>query len=275
VTPQVAVLRFPGSNCEAETLQAVRRCGLEGRIVHWTEAPDEVGRFQAYVLPGGFAHQDRIRAGAVDARMPLCEVLARRAASGAPVLGICNGAQILVEAGLVPGADPGAPGGVESPVRLALAPNRIPGRDPYLARWIFLGRGRAWNLFTEGWEGVLPMPMAHGEGRFVSCDPRLAADFGEIVALRYVRPDGEEAETYPMNPNGSTAAAAGVGNAAGNVLALMPHPERAQVLGQVPEQALGVWGERRRAARGDGAALLADGPGLVVFRALARALGRH
>jgi phosphoribosylformylglycinamidine synthase subunit PurQ / glutaminase len=270
---QVAVLRFPGSNCEAETLRALRQAGLEGRIWQWNEPAAALMDCDAFVLPGGFAHQDRIRAGAVAARMPLLEVLSRRAGQGAPVLGICNGAQILVEAGLVPGAEAGDTRGPEDPVRLALAPNRIEGRDPYYTRWVFLQKGPACSLFTEGLKELLPMPMAHGEGRFTTIDPLLAADFPERVALSYARPDGSAAGAFPWNPNDSRADAAGMGNAAGNVLALMPHPERAQILAQIPEDLPGPWGERRRAAWRRAGVLEGEGPGLFLFRALARALG--
>ncbi len=269
----VAVLRFPGSNCERESLLAIERVGLEGRIVRWNEPAERLLAFDAYVLPGGFSYQDRIRAGAVAARLPLLEAVTRRAREGAPLLGICNGAQILVEAGLVPGpvagleSDPGA-------VRLALAPNRIRGRDGYYTRWVFLapGDGAEECLFTRGLDRPVPMPMAHGEGRFITADPELRAGFSRQVALRYSRDDGGPAGGFPHNPNGSLADAAGVIGGEGNILALMPHPERAQILAQVPDHLSGPWGERRRA--GSSADLLdRDGPGLVLFRNLARALG--
>lgn len=278
VQARVAIVRFPGSNCEAESLAAVERAGLSGRIVRWNVPAAQLSAYEAYILPGGFSYQDRIRAGAVAARLPLCDVIARRAAAGAPVFGICNGAQILVEAGLVPGPDssPG-PGSAEQPaaetVRLALAPNRIAGRDGYYTRWVYLAPGDAAAacLFTRGLTDPIPMPMAHGEGRFLSADPSLSTGLSARVALRYARPDGKTATDFPWNPNGSLAAAAGVTNGAGNVLALMPHPERAQVLAQVPESLAGPWGERRRA--GNSAAVLSEeGPGLALFRALARFL---
>jgi phosphoribosylformylglycinamidine synthase len=268
VAPTVAVLRFPGSNCERESLLAVERAGLAGRIVRWNEAPETLLRFDAYVLPGGFSYQDRIRAGAVAARLPLCEVVARRAREGAPVFGICNGAQILVEAGLVPGS------GETGAVRLALAPNRIARRDGYYTRWVFLAPGEAAGrcLFTRGLDEPVPMPMAHGEGRFVTSEARLGERLGEEVALRYAQPDGAAARGFPWNPNGSEADAAGLVGGEGNVLALMPHPERAQWLAQVPEGLAGSWGERRRRAAG-AADLAADGPGLRLFRNLAASLG--
>lgn len=271
--PSVAVLRFPGSNCERESLLAVERVGLSGRIVRWNEPPESLLRFDAYLLPGGFSYQDRIRAGAVAARLPLLEVVSRRAREGAPVFGICNGAQILVESGLVPSRiAPGSEAGAEDAVRLALAPNRIRGRDGYYTRWVFLAPGQAASrcLFTRGLEEPIPMPMAHGEGRFITADRELGTNLAAEVALRYGAPNGGDATGFPWNPNGSLADAAGLIGGDGNVLALMPHPERAQWLAQVPERLPGAWGERRRRA---GAEPDADGPGLILFRALARALG--
>ncbi len=263
---RVAVVRFPGSNCERETVRALARAGLEPRIERWNVPPEELRHFDAYVLPGGFSYQDRIRAGAVAARLPLLEVVARRAKEGAPILGICNGAQILVEAGLVPGGD-------GDPVRLALAANRIERRDGYYTRWVYLapGPGAEGCLFTRGLDEPLPMPTAHGEGRFTSIDPDLEADLGGSVALRYSGADGGPAGGFPRNPNGSVADAAGLVGGDGNVLAVMPHPERAQDLAQVPEWLAGTWGDRRRAARGR--ELENAGPGMRIFQALARALG--
>ncbi len=118
---------------------------------------------------------------------------------------------------------------------------------------------------------MIPMPMAHGEGRFLTAEPELSRRFGEVVALQYSRPDGQPTGEFPWNPNGSLAAAAGVTNSGGNVLAMMPHPERAQLLAQVPESLAGPWGERRRAGS-SADALAQDGPGIQLFRALARAL---
>lgn len=263
---RVAVIRFPGSNCERETSRALERAGVTASIVRWNQPAADLRSYDAFVLPGGFSYQDRIRAGAVAARLPLLEVVAARAREGVPVLGICNGAQILVEAGLVPG-------GEGDPVRFALAANRIDGRDGYYTRWVFLAPGAAARecLFTRGLEEPLPMPMAHGEGCFVTADPVLLPDPAASVALRYARSDGSAAGGFPANPNGSRGDAAGMVGGGGNILALMPHPERAQELAQVPVWLQGPWGERRRAARGR--QLEQEGPGLQLFRALARALG--
>lgn len=267
MSAKVAVLQFPGTNCESESLRALERVGLTGEILRWNEASARLRAFDAYLLPGGFSFQDRVRAGAIAARLPLLDVVSERAAAGAPVLGLCNGAQVLVEAGLVPGNS------AESAVELGLAPNAIRGRQGYYTHWVFLvpGPGASNCLFTRGLEEPVPCPMAHGEGRFVTQNPDTARRLDREVALQYARPEGGATREFPWNPNGSVLAAAGIANDAGNVLALMPHPERAQTLAQVPEDLPGSWGERRRAARNLDA-LEGDGPGLQLFRALRRAL---
>jgi phosphoribosylformylglycinamidine synthase len=265
VSARVAVVQFPGVNCERETRRALERVGLEADVFRWTRPPAELRSFQGYVLPGGFSYQDRVRAGALAAKDPLVEVLAEEAGRGKPVLGICNGAQVLVESGMVPGA---------SAVELALARNRMPDRSGYFAAWVYVTIGASPCLFTRGLEGeVLPLPMAHGEGRFLSRDPGRveALARGGQVPLRYATADGAPALGFPENPNGADAAAAGVCNALGNVLALMPHPERAQDLGGLGRSVAGPWGERRDQALAAGDRD-APGPGLLLFEGLRRHL---
>jgi phosphoribosylformylglycinamidine synthase subunit PurQ / glutaminase len=265
-TPRVAVVQFPGVNCEAESERALRRAGLEAERVRWTQPPGGLREFDAFLLPGGFSYQDRVRAGALAAKDPLMEVLAEEADRGKPVLGICNGAQVLVEAGLVP--DQGA-------IDLALARNEMPDRDGYYARWIFTRIEPSACVFTRALEPgtLLPLPVAHGEGRFTSRDrermPALAR--AGQVPLRYAQSDGAPAEEFPANPNGAEEAAAAVCNARGNVLAMMPHPERAQDLGALARSIGGEWGERRNRALAAGETE-AEGPGMLLFHGLARYL---
>jgi phosphoribosylformylglycinamidine synthase len=266
---RVAVVQFPGANCEAETVRALARVRLASEIFRWTRPAAELRGFAAYVLPGGFSYQDRVRAGAIAAKEELVGILAQEADRGKPLLGICNGAQVLVEAGLVPGHH-----GVE----LALARNRMPDRSGYYARWVYVRIEDSPCLFTRGVaEGtVLPLPVAHGEGCFTS---RERGKMGSLlragqVPLRYCDLAGKPAESFPLNPNGAGAAAAAVCNARGNVLAVMPHPERAQDLGALSWWVAGPWDERRRAAleraQGD-----APGPGLALFEGLRRHLGER
>ena len=257
---RVAVVQLPGVNCEAETARALTRVGLSAEVFRWTRPAVELARFQAYVLPGGFSYQDRVRAGALAAKDPLIATLADAARRGKPVLGICNGAQVLVESGLVPGGN-----GVE----IALARNRMPDRTGYYARWVYVRVERSRCVFTSTLEPgtVLPLPVAHGEGRFTARDPGRIAALARAgqTPLRYATERGTLARDFPANPNGSEAAVAAVCNAAGNVLALMPHPERAQDAGGVSRSVGGAWGERRENAG-------ASGPGLKLFESLARHL---
>jgi phosphoribosylformylglycinamidine synthase len=269
--PRVAVVQIPGVNCEYETARAVEAVGLEARIVRWNEPASVWSEFDAYVLPGGFAFQDRIRAGAVAAKLPAVDRIAAESESGKPVLGICNGAQVLVEAGLVPGFHGGR-------VEMALAPNQAPRRAGYLCRWAWLrvtpGPGSAWFASTVRPDEVIPMPIAHGEGRFLTADPEVRERIQrESLALfRYVTSSGNPAERYPDDPNGAMLQAAGITNRAGNILAFMPHPERGSWLRQVPLELRNAWGERRRAAVGNAQALEGPGPGRIVFESLAARL---
>jgi phosphoribosylformylglycinamidine synthase len=269
---RVAVLQFPGVNCESETVRALIRVGLDGEVFRWKRPADELRDFQAFVLPGGFSYQDRVRAGALAAKDPLVDVLAEEAERGKPVLGICNGAQVLVEAGLVPGG---------GKVELALARNRMARRSGYYARWIYVRVEKSACCFTRALPKgtVLPLPVAHGEGRFVGAAGVMTALVRQgQVPLRYTSPDGRLAVEFPDNPNGSQACAAAVCNRAGNVMAMMPHPERAQDRGALARSVTGPFAAARAAAALERAATATlerpaerfeAGPGLALFEGLA------
>jgi len=264
-TPRVAVIRFPGLNCENETRRAVLAQGVETDIFMWNGPTEELARYDGYVVPGGFSYQDRVRAGAIAAKDRVMDCIIRQAEARKPVLGICNGAQILIEAGLVPGLGDGL-------VEMGLARNIMPDRDGYYSRWAYLRVESVNTAATHGFMvgDVVPVPIAHAEGRFVTTDPRLVERLrsnGQI-AFTYATPDGTFSNEFPWNPNGSTAGIAGICNPAGNVVAMMPHPERRSWLYQVPETLAGEWGTRRRAARGDRTMLDAPGPGALVLRAV-------
>lgn len=267
MSARVAVMQFPGVNCESESVRALARVGLVAEVFRWTRPAGELKDFAAFVLPGGFSYQDRVRAGALAAKDPLLDALAEESERGKPVLGICNGAQILVEAGLVPDRDR---------VELALARNRMAGRAGYYARWIYARVEPSNCVFTSTLEPgtIVPMPVAHAEGRFTSAESgRMARLLEEGQApFRYVSHAGETARAFPDNPNGAELAIAAVCNRRGNVLALMPHPERAQDLGGVARTVEGEWAAKRDAALAQGDAGGA-GPGLALFVGLARHLG--
>ncbi len=258
--PRLAVLQLPGVNCEAESARLIDANGGQAEIFRWTRSARELAAFDGYLIPGGFSYQDRVRAGAVAAKDPLLRVLLEASETGKPILGICNGCQVLVESGLVPGLAPGA-------VEVALAANRFSGRSGYHSQWVGVTpHAQAQTPFVEGISGMFPLPIAHAEGRFTHEDPaffeKLAAD--GFVALQYAQLGGRD----DFNPNGSLLDVAGLTNRAGNVLAMMPHPERAAQLRHVPEDQPSVWGLARMAAAGDSQSLEAAGPGAFLLRRL-------
>jgi phosphoribosylformylglycinamidine synthase I len=209
---RVGVVVFPGSNCDTDTEHGLRLAGAEP-VELWHESPDLAG-VAAVVLPGGFAYGDYLRAGALARFSPVMRAVTAFAADGGLVLGICNGFQVLAEAGLVPGA---------------LLRNRS---LRFVCREVLIAPGRLDSPFTSAMTVARPlrMPVAHGEGCYVADDATLdALERDGRVLFRYVHADGAPAvdPTDPANPNGSLRAIAGVCNAAGNVAGLMPHPERA------------------------------------------------
>ncbi len=203
------VVIFPGSNCDRDTVQVLRAVLGQDveEIWHHDRALDDIG---ALVLPGGFAYGDYLRAGAIAATAPIMEAVRTFAETGRPLLGICNGFQILTETRLLPGT---------------LLRNRS---LRFRCRPVWVRVESTATPFTAGIpEGtVLQMPIAHGEGGFyVPPDELPALEAAGHVVFRYCDPRGRV--TTDANPNGSVAAIAGVANASGNVVGLMPHPERA------------------------------------------------
>jgi phosphoribosylformylglycinamidine synthase subunit PurQ / glutaminase len=211
MTVRIGVVVFPGSNCDTDTEHGLRLAGADP-LALWHEDVDLAG-VAAVVLPGGFAYGDYLRAGVIARFSPVMRAISAFAADGGLVLGICNGFQVLAEAGLVPGA------------LLRNRGLRFLGRDVHVVP------GRLDSPFTGALPDLRPLrlPIAHGEGCFYADDEtldRLEAD-GRVL-FRYADPDGAVApDDGESNPNGSLRAIAGVTNAAGNVAGLMPHPERA------------------------------------------------
>ncbi len=274
--PNVAVLQFPGSNCESETARVLRLSGLNAEIFRWNRPADELHAFDATIIPGGFSYEDRVRAGAIAAKEPLLEALTQVAKEGKPVLGICNGAQILLETGLLPGLHPGR-------VEMALAHNYMTYGKHVVRRghhcgWIDLRyeQDATRTPFTQKlvMGDILPMTVSHGEGRFVSHDPAVLDELEKqnLVLWRYCDEEGETSEGFPINPNGSYSNIAGLCNPQGNVVALMPHPERAFFLRQVPAVWPGEWGERRRTLTEKSERWDDSGPGSALFVSLAKYL---
>lgn len=265
--PFVAVLQFPGSNCERETAAAASAAGLDSAVVRWNQ-PERLEGADAFVLPGGFSFQDRVRAGAVAAKESIMDTVAEAAVSGTPVMGICNGAQILLESGLVPRWRP-------ERVEAALGANMIHGRSGYRSAWVHVrtepGAAEVCPWLCATGEDPFPLPIAHAEGRFLAaeCDLDRAKESRGLV---YCRADGSPADGWPHNPNGSTLDMAGMVGCDGAALAMMPHPERAAWLWQLPPALAGPWGGRRRGLGGE-RLMEAAGPGLMLFEGLSKWLG--
>ncbi len=209
---RVGVVVFPGSNCDTDAGNAVRDVmdGCEP-VYLWHADTDLPGDVDAIIVPGGFSYGDALRAGAIARFAPLMSAVARFAARGGIVLGVCNGFQILCEAGLLPGA---------------LARN--PGLR-FVCRHVYLRVETVDSPFTRFYEKgqVLRVPVAHGEGCF-TCDDAALAHLRQTDAVLFRYCDAAGQVTPSANPNGSRDSVAGiVGGPARNILGMMPHPERA------------------------------------------------
>jgi phosphoribosylformylglycinamidine synthase subunit PurQ / glutaminase len=210
---KAAVIVFPGSNCDRDVRVALaeamaHRANGGAPIMVWHKDAD-FEKVDLIVLPGGFSYGDYLRCGAMAAQSPVMKEVVRRAEKGVPVLGICNGFQILTEAGLLPGAL----------IRNASL--------KFVCRDVTLRIETGQSLFTHRYEEgqTIRVPVAHHDGNYIAGDEVMARleDRGQI-AFRYSTPEG--ALTGPANPNGSAGNIAGVFNEAKTVLGLMPHPER-------------------------------------------------
>ncbi|NBT14178.1 MAG: phosphoribosylformylglycinamidine synthase I [Planctomycetia bacterium] len=220
LSPRALVLRAPGTNCDHETAHAFERAGAIARRVHvkaLAEKPTLLDDVQILCIPGGFSYGDDIASGrifALELALRLGDALRAFRDRGGLVLGICNGFQVLLQTGLLLADAAGRP-------RAALAHNRC-GR--FIDRWVRLEVRGAKCPFLQGLDAPFDLPIAHGEGRFVTAaraDLDAFAAAGQLV-LRY----GTDAAGGPTNPNGAAADVAGACDATGRVFGLMPHPER-------------------------------------------------
>ncbi len=227
---RVAVLQFPGNNSEYETRRALWDAGMDADFFRWNEDPAGLDAFDGFVIPGGFSYEDRGRSGLIASMDPIMQEIRRQADKGKPVLGICNGAQILVESGLVPG-------GPNHELLMSLARNKRMKNGELLGVGFYneniyvrcdAPRRCAFTLDYQGGE-VEQCPVAHGEGRFTTSIPGLLEKLRENnqIVFRYCTPAGELNSDFPVNPNGAMDNAAAICNPRGNVMAIMPHPERA------------------------------------------------
>ncbi len=249
---RVAVLKAPGTNCDYETAHAFGLAGAEPELVWVEELKERKRRLDAYqilAIPGGFTYGDDLGAGrllASELQHRLGEELDSFLQKERLVIGICNGFQVLVKAGILPGGKLGQP-----------AEATLTGNDSgkFEDRWVWLRSEFNVCVWTQGMEELFELPVAHGEGKFVPKDLTTLEHllgFGQIV-LQYCDPQGGQAG-YPWNPNGSVGSIAGLCDPTGRILGLMPHPERHVSALQHPR-----WAKEGRSGEGQGLAVFRNG----------------
>jgi len=222
------ILRTAGTNCDYETQAAFELCGASAERVHINELiekKDKVFEYDILALPGGFSYGDDIASGKIlanEIKNKLGDKIKKFALSGRPIIGVCNGFQVIVKMGLLP--DPKL---FEQSSTLSFNDS-----DKFECRWIYLKTEKPLKkeskcLWTKNLPDIINLPVAHGEGKFIPEDKKLLEALnknGQIV-FRYCTKEGNEPK-YPLGPNGSVEQIAGICNASGNVFGLMPHPER-------------------------------------------------
>ena len=198
---RTGIVVFPGSNCDRDVHHVLNDVmGINAQYIWHTE--ESIDEYNALILPGGFSYGDRLRAGVIAAQSPIVDAIKKKAQEGLPILGICNGFQILVEAGLLPGAS------VKN-VKLKFS-----------CKWLKMEVLNVNTPFTNMFRlnDEITIPIAHGEGRFVISDDKIPElKRNNQIVFKY----------KDQNPNGSTEMIAAICNKEGNVMGLMPHPERA------------------------------------------------
>lgn len=223
--PTIAVVSFPGNNCEVESMRAVKEAGMDALFFRWNDDREKLKDVDGYFIPGGFTYEDRGRSGMVAARDPLMDFIRQEAEQGKVVIGNCNGAQILVESGLIP---------LGNGLQMSLARNAVETSDGwqasgFLSEWVWITPScQPERCVTSDWKGVMHLPIAHGEGRFTTKDKDLIDELRKNDQIAFSYCDAEEKISMDpvVTPNGSMFAIAGICNSQGNVVALMPHPER-------------------------------------------------
>ncbi|MEK7528595.1 MAG: phosphoribosylformylglycinamidine synthase I [Patescibacteria group bacterium] len=232
-TPLIAIVQFPGLNTEYETRRMINECGMTAEFLRWNDDPKKIAKYDGFVFPGGFSYEDRGRAGLVSALDPVMEYFKKETEKGKPLLGICNGAQMVVETGMVPGAN-------GYPLAMALAHNKriknglVLGTG-YYNDWVYMKhvapKGRTAFTSHIGEGEILYLPVAHGEGRFTTVIPDLIDQLigNSQTVFRYCDRDGKFSHEFPVNPNGAMYNLAAVCNVNGNVMSTMPHHERSKI----------------------------------------------
>ena len=221
--PKVIILRTAGTNCDWETERGFRLAGANPERVHINrliEKKEKLLDYDILVIPGGFSYGDDIAAGKIFAnelRYKLFEQLKKFAEKQRPVLGICNGFQLLVKSGLLLGTN-----NYRQAVTLTFNDS-----GKFEDRWVYLKNNSKKCLFTNGLKKIIYLPIAHGEGKFIPKEKMVLRELekNDQIVFRYVDRSGKQGD-YPINPNGSIESIAGVCNKGGNILGMMPHPER-------------------------------------------------
>jgi phosphoribosylformylglycinamidine synthase subunit PurQ / glutaminase len=228
--PAIAIIEFPGSNCETESIHAVTQAGMAAEEFLWNRPASELEKFDGYFIIGGFSYEDRSRSGVISAKNILMEELIKQAKAGKPIIGVCNGAQILVESGLVPGLGDEQIGGALA-VNVRMKDGKVVGTGFYNT-WCHHKVVSKKNIFMSEFEDgeVFDMPIAHGEGRFVfPLEILNAMEANGQILFKYCDENCTIEDNFPTNPNGTMQNIAAIGNPSGNVIAMMPHPERSKI----------------------------------------------
>ena len=232
MTINIGVVQFPGSNTERETSLAIKRAKMNPVEILWNANPDLIRKCHGYIITGGFSYEDRSRAGVIASLEPIMNIIKSASKKGKPIFGICNGAQVLVESGLVPGT-------IGNQTSVALTYNkRIKSGEVvgigYYNAWANLKLSTPQNstAFTRHFSEneIINVPFAHAEGRFIIPNNLLSKmKTNNQTVFRYCDSNGQVLNEFPTNPNGSDYNLAAISNTSGNVLAMMPHPERTKL----------------------------------------------
>ena len=228
---KIGIIQFPGTNTERETSLALKRANMHSIDILWNDSINKISTCDGYIIAGGFSFEDRSRAGIIASLDPIMNIIKNESQKGKPVFGICNGAQILVESGLVPGV-------IDNKIGVSLADNKriqngyVMGTG-YYNEWTYLktsvsSQSTAFTKYLKKDE-LIHAPFAHAEGRFII--PKILLDElikNEQTPFRYSDNKGYISNQFPINPNGSDYNLAAISNTSGNVLAMMPHPERTE-----------------------------------------------
>ena len=224
--PKIAFIQFPGSNTENETVATLERNNMVAVPHFWNDPPSQLRACDGYIILGGFSYEDRSRSGIIASLDPIMEEIKKEVFLGKPVLGICNGAQILVESGIVPGNE--SFGTIVGLTQNKRAQNGQIIGTGYFNTWCHIKPNKkSKSAFISKGCGILSVPLAHAEGRFV-VDEELnrAIKKNGLASYHYCTEGGKLAPDFPTNPNGSVDNIAALSNLSGNAMAIMPHPER-------------------------------------------------